>query len=252
MTRNEVLALEEMNFNAWPALKSVHYDGWLLRSTGGTSRRPNSVNCLQPGTIDLAQKIAAAEALYARWNRRVIFRLTPLADAALDALLEERGYAIEEPTFVQIADVHPYSTAGVRSFESAGDAWIADALRLRGLNGEEAEAFATQHRAISIESVWAVAYINDRPAAVGVAAIERGWVGLHGIHVAKDVRRQGLARKLSEALLGFSYARGARRAWLQVAQANAAALPLYRHLGFQTAYGYHHRIRQALGVTESA
>ena len=88
-------------------------------------------------------------------------------------------------------------------------------------------------------------------AAVGVASVERGWAGLHGIHVATDVRRQGVARKLSEALLGFSYARGARRAWLQVAQTNIAALPLYRSLRFQTVYSYHHRIRQPRGVTES-
>jgi N-acetylglutamate synthase len=216
----------------------------LLRSTGGVSRRPNSVNCLLPSTIDLVQKIEAAEALYTRWNRRTIFRLTPLADAGLDALLERRGYAIEEPTFVQVADVRSNPTSGVSALTSAGDAWIADALRVRGLTGEEAGVFATQHRAVSVESVWAVIHMDDRPAAVGVAAIERGWTGLHGIHVAKDVRRQGLARKISEALLGFSYARGARRAWLQVAQANAAALPLYRSLGFQTAYGYHHRIRR--------
>jgi N-acetylglutamate synthase len=244
VTRDEILALEEMNFNGWPALTSVHYDGWLLRSSGGASRRPNSVNCIQPSTIDLAQKISAAEALYTRWSRRTIFRLTPLADAGLDALLEQRGYTIEEPTFVQIADVRPTSTEGVHLFETAGDAWIASALSVRRLNGEAAGVFAAQHRAIAVESIWAVIHMNGQPAAVGVAAIERGWVGLHGIHVAKDVRRHGLARKLSEALLGFSYARGARRAWLQVAQANAAALPLYRSLGFLTAYGYHHRVRQ--------
>ena len=121
-------------------------------------------------------------------------------------------------------------------------AWIAAALELRGLCGEEAAVFAAQHRAVAVESIWASVLVEGRPVAVGVAAIERGWAGLHGIYAAKWVRRQGVARKLSEALLGFSYARGARRAWLQVAQSNAAALPLYRSLGFKTAYSYHHRI----------
>jgi ribosomal protein S18 acetylase RimI-like enzyme len=243
VTRDEVLQLEEMNFNAWPALKSVHYDGWLLRSTGGASRRPNSVNCIGLSTIGLEQKIAAAEALYARWGRKAIFRLTPLADAGLDELLARRGYAIEEPTFVQLADAHPYATFGVHAFAKPDNDWVATALCLRGLVGEEAAVFAEQHRAVTVESVWAVVRINDHAVAAGVAAIERGWAGLHGIYVAKDVRRQGVARKLSEALLGFSYARGARRAWLQVAQANAAALPLYQSLGFRAAFGYHYRIR---------
>jgi ribosomal protein S18 acetylase RimI-like enzyme len=244
VTREEVLQLEEMNFNAWPALKSVHYDGWLLRSAGGASRRPNSVNCIHPSTIGLEQKITTAEAFYARWGRRMIFRLTPLADAGLDALLEQRGYTIEEPTLVQVADVDPYPSDDVHVFTHADDAWIAAALRIRGLASDEAEVFAAQHRAVAVESVWVAIHMNDRPAAVGVAAIERGWAGLHGIYVAKDVRRQGVARKLSEALLGLSCARGARRAWLQVAKGNAAALPLYQELGFRTAYGYHHRIRQ--------
>ena len=251
LKREDILQLEEMNFNAWPALKTVHYDGWMLRSAGGASRRPNSVNCIAPGTIGLEQKIAAAEAFYARWGHRVIFRLTPLADAGLDDRLEQRGYTIEEPTFVQTADLGASPTGDVSASPDANDVWIEAALRLRGLQGEEAVVFAAQHRAVAVDSVWAVVHTDGRPTAVGVASIERGWAGLHGIYVATDVRRQGLARKVSEALLGFSYARGARRAWLQVAQANTAALPLYRSLGFQTAYSYHHRIRRSLGVTES-
>lgn len=243
MTRDEVLALEEMNFNAWPALKTVHYDGWLLRCTGGASRRPNSVNCVTPSTFPLEAKIDAAAALYARWRQRLVFRLTPLADEGLDRVLEQRGFAIEEPTFVQLADVQPAPMPGdVHIFGAASDAWIAAAIRVRGLSGEEAGVFAAQHRAVAIDSGWALIEAIGRPAAVGVVAIERGWAGLHGIHVAKGVRRQGLARKLSEVLLGFAYARGARRAWLQVAQANTAALPLYHSFGFRTVYSYHHRV----------
>jgi ribosomal protein S18 acetylase RimI-like enzyme len=245
LSRRQIIELEEMNFNAWPALKTVHYDGWLLRSTGGASRRPNSVNCISASTLSLDEKIAHAEALYAQWGRKAIFRLTPLADDGLDAELERRGYAIEEPTFVQLAELRSHRVAPeVRILTRLSDAWIEAARAVRGLTGEEASVFAAQHHAVAIDSIWAVAEVDREPAAVGVAALERGWAGLHGIYVSKNVRRRGLARKVSAALLGFSGAQGARRAWLQVAQANAAALPLYRSLGFQTAYAYHHRIRQ--------
>ncbi len=243
MTRDEVRALEEMNFNAWPALKTVHYDGWLLRFTGGASRRPNSVNCVSASTIALSEKIDGAAALYARWRQRLVFRLTPLADEGLDRLLEQRGLTIEEPTFVQLAEIEAAPIdRDIRIFNDADDTWIDAAISLRGLTGDEAAVFAAQHRAVAINSAWALIAMNGCPVAIGVAAIEREWAGLHGIHVAKGVRRQGLARKLSEALLGFSYARGARRAWLQVAQANSAALPLYHGLGFRSAYSYHHRV----------
>lgn len=243
MTRDEVLRLEEMNFNAWPALKTVHYDGWLLRFTGGASRRPNSVNCVSTSTIALSEKIDGAAALYARRRQRLVFRMTPLADEGLDRLLEQRGLTIEEPTFVQLAEIEAAPIdRDIQIFSDADDTWIDAAICVRGLTGHDAAVFAAQHRAVAINSARALIGMNGRPVAVGVAAIEREWAGLHGIHVSKDAQRQGLARKLSEALLGFSYARGARRAWLQVAQANSAALPLYHGLGFRSAYSYHHRV----------
>ena len=243
MTREEVLAFEEMNFNAWPALKTVHYDGWLLRCTGGASRRPNSVNCVTASTIPLGEKIELATALYARWRQRLVFRLTPLADEGLDQELERRGFAIEEPTYVQGADIGPSPISGdVHVFGAANDAWIDAAMSIRELAGEDAAVFASQHRAVAIDSAWALIKVGEHPVAVGIAALERGWAGLHGIHVAKSVRHQGFARKLSQDLLGFAYARGARRAWLQVAQANTAALPLYHSLGFRTVYSYPHRV----------
>jgi GNAT superfamily N-acetyltransferase len=131
----------------------------------------------------------------------------------------------------------------VRIFERADDVWIEAALGIRGLTGEAAQAFAAQHRAIGIASGWALALDRGQPVGVGAVAIERGWAGLHGIYVAKAARRSGLARGISQGLLAFAQARGARRAWLQVEQTNAAALPLYADLGFRTAYAYHHRMR---------
>ena len=243
MTREEILALEEMNFNAWPALKTVHYDGWIIRCTGGASRRPNSVNCLRTSTIPLGEKISAAEVMYERWQQRAVFRLTPLADDGLDRLLEQRGYIVEEPTLVQHAPIQPTTARQiVQVFATVDEAWIEAATQVRGLTGRDAAVFAMQHRAVAIDSGWALVEVNGQAAAVGTVAIERAWAGLHGIHVAKGVRRLGFARQLTEGLLGFAYARGARRAWLQVAQANAAALPLYHRLGFRTAYSYHHRV----------
>lgn len=245
LSRDEIARLEELNFNAWPALRTVHLDGWLLRSSGGESRRVNSVNPIAPGVLPLVEKIAAAEAVYARWGRDAVFRLTPLADEGVDALLTQRGYGIEAPTFVQTATVDGGSRdAALRLFDRPERAWIAAALKVRGLTGEAAEVFALQHQAVGIDAAWALIADGDQPAAVGVVAIERGWAGLLGIYAAKHARRRGLARRISQGLLSHAQGRGATQAWLQVEQANAAALPLYAELGFRTAYAYHHRMRR--------
>jgi N-acetylglutamate synthase len=246
LTRDEISLLEELNFNAWPALRTAHYDGWLLRCTGGQSRRVNSVNPLTRGVLPLSEKIKAAEEIYARWGRPTVFRLTPLAETELDGLVADKGYEIDGPTFVQVASLE----ASLRALEVViaprpEEAWIKAALSIRSLSGEDAEVFAAQHRAIGIESGWALIHSEaGAPVAVGAVAIERGWAGLHGIYVAKAARRAGIARNLSEALLAHAYERGARRAWLQVEQNNAPALPLYAGLGFRTAYEYHHRVRR--------
>lgn len=244
MLHEEIVLFEELNFNAWPALRTVHYDGWLLRSSGGDSRRVNSVNPIAAGSIGLEEKIPTAEAIYSRWGRRTIFRLTPLADAGLDEALVAMGYTLDAPTFVQIAEAQAYpSSPLVRMFDRADETWIGAALTIRGVSGENATVFAAQHRAIGIETGWALVEENGAVLAVGAVAVSRGWAGLHGIYVSKDVRRRGLARRLSEVLIGFAHAKGARRVWLQVELNNTAALSLYGGLGFGTAYAYHHRIQ---------
>jgi ribosomal protein S18 acetylase RimI-like enzyme len=243
MMREEIVRLEEMNFNAWPALRTAHYDGWVLRSTGGDSRRVNSVNPMSPGVLPLPDKIAAAEAIYRRWGREAIFRLTPLAEDGLDQMLAGLGYVVHVPTFVQVAEIGGMAADPSVRLADTPEGWIEAAVEIRGLSGEAAEVFALQHRAVAVDAEWALLTLDGRPAAIGVTAIERGWAGLLGIYVAKFARRRGFARRISQALLAHAHAKGATHAWLQVEQANAPALPLYAALGFRTAYAYHHRIR---------
>lgn len=153
-----VALLEELNFNAWPALRTVHYDGWLLRMSGGDSRRVNSVNPLTPGVLALSEKVATAEAIYWRWGRRAIFRLTPLADAGLDETLADRGYVLNGATFVLTAELAAREApADVDICSSISDGWIAAAQAMRGLEANEAQVFAAQHRAIGVETGWAMA-----------------------------------------------------------------------------------------------
>ena len=93
-----VARLEQRSFNAWPAVRTAVMDGWLLRSSGGYTKRANSANAVQAGALLDGGLLQAIEAWYARQQLPAIFRLSPLADGQCDALLAARGYALVEPS----------------------------------------------------------------------------------------------------------------------------------------------------------
>lgn len=249
MRREELVLLEEMNLNAWPALKTVHLDGWLVRSSGGDTRRVNSVNVFGPGTLPLADKVGRAERIYRELGRRCLFRVTPLADSALPDLLSERDYASEGATFVQTAEIGQTPMPdGVEILSRVSDTWLAAALAIRGIEGgEDRETFRMLHRAIAIETGWALIRVDNKAVACGCVSVERGWSGLTGIYVHKDARGRGLARKITAGLISWARNQGARRTWLQVDQTNEPAISLYSSLGFRTSYTYHYRVAPEVG-----
>jgi N-acetylglutamate synthase len=76
---------------------------------------------------------------------------------------------------------------------------------------------------------------------VGVAVCERGWAGLFCVATAASARRRGIAGHVVHALTTWAVERGARRLYLQVASANAAAHAFYERAGFTRSHGYHYR-----------
>ena len=89
-------------------------------------------------------------------------------------------------------------------------------------------------------------FITGAAAGIGRATAElyaaRGWfVGLYDVFTHPQARGRGLASLLCERLLSVSASEGAKRAYLQVATENEAAMRIYQRLGFVDGYGYHYR-----------
>ncbi|MBD2423723.1 ribosomal protein S18-alanine N-acetyltransferase [Cyanobium sp. FACHB-13342] len=90
--------------------------------------------------------------------------------------------------------------------------------------------------------------------ADNLVAMASGWLVLDELHitlvaVAPEQRRRGLGRQVLEALLAEARQQGARHATLEVGVTNAAAVALYRSLGFQDAglrRGYYRNGEDAL------
>ncbi len=244
-----ITTLETCAARAWPAFETEHFDGWLLRSASGYTRRANTVLPLRAGTLDLDTKIAYCEAFYHRRGLPCGFKLTPAAcPPELDAELERRGYTRQAATQVMTIDLEkaalPEAASVVLELRDEPDAgWLDAFCRFNATAAEHRPAITRLLAAIEPRRYFASLRHGDETAAVGLGVQEAGYVGLFDIVVREDARRQGLGRALVSGLLRRARANGATTGYLQVMADNQPALQLYTRLGFRDVYPYWYRIR---------
>jgi GNAT superfamily N-acetyltransferase len=234
-------ALERAGFAAWPAHVTLDAGGWLVRVSGGGSKRANSGNAL-PGALPVAAVLPRIEAIYSATRLPAIFRLTPLAPAGADAALEAAGYDLEQPSWVMTGGTTAAAFAeGLKVKPAPSAEWLAGIADMDGAKANpEHERIA---RAIRLPAAFATLTENGVAVAHGLAVADGGSVGLFDIVVAPGARRRGLGRTLTRGLVAWGADQGAKTAWLQVRDGNTAARALYRKLGFVDAYPYHYRVR---------
>lgn len=236
-----VRALEERCFNAWPALRTVLADGWVLRLSDGHTKRANSASALHPSSLSPDALALLVEETFRAAGLRPLVRVTPLADPAIIRGLVARGWAEEDPTHALFAPSFIAQDIGDTLFEpAASEAWIDGAMQAYGHGEAGADALRRTLPLIVPPRAFVTLSHEGRPAAWGLAVAERGMVGLYDLVVAPEARGRGLGRKLVLALLSWGAGQGAASAYLQVRQSNATALALYRSLGFERAYDYSH------------
>jgi N-acetylglutamate synthase len=239
--------IEERSLNAWPGVRSLLYDGWLLRFAGGYTRRANSISPLFSGHEDVGRKIAWCESQYAMHDLPAVFKLTPnIHPAELDAVLAQHGYRLEAETTVMYA---PLTEMPALTFDRSAVMlpqadWLAHFAHITGQSSEA----QCGHRAILeaiILTACLVAIIRDgQAAAIGMGVLERGMVGLYDMVTAEPFRRQGLATQVISTILTWAAENRATGAYLNVLSNNAPALALYRKMGYRPCYQYWYRIQQ--------
>lgn len=241
-------ALEELALNAWPALQTVCYDGWLLRFAGGYTRRANSVSALYSSTLPLHEKIAYCEAAYTRKRLNTAFRLTDAARPyGLDDALNARGYQRQSATSVQLLDdlraFAPPQGEDFRAEPYMTEAWLDAHIRLNHVAERHGPALRRMLASVTAETCYSSLRRDGEIAALAYAALDRGCLTLYSVVTAGRFRRRGLGRALMHHLLGWGHERGAERALLHVKMDNAPALALYGGLGFREVYQYWYRVK---------
>jgi len=147
--------IEEACLNAWPALREVLLDGWLLRFSEGLTRRANSANALAPVGSPALTK---CQCLYRRLGLPTIFRVLSFADPAIDQQLAKADYTSEGASCVlYVWDPNPGSPA------QGAQSW----LHQEPTNSPKRSANATTYGARGTPRCrsWSTAISNARTAA---------------------------------------------------------------------------------------
>lgn len=243
--------IEELSINAWPALNTKIYDGWVLRFANGYTKRSNSVNPLYHSNLPLFEKIRYCEQVYCDLNLPVVFKLTVESyPYGIDDELASGGYSKMDETAVRILPLNHYKyqksdsinieisqnhvpTDWLKGFFTCAE--IMDPtkqLKVKQLLGN-----------ISGEVIWVSKIVSGNRVGCGFGAIERGYVGIFDVVVKQDFRGSGYGQEMVEGILNAATGKGIKTAYLSVVVGNRPAEKLYDKLGFQELYRYWYRIK---------
>jgi ribosomal protein S18 acetylase RimI-like enzyme len=244
--------VEETCMNAWPALKEIFYDGWLIRLANGQTRRTNSVNVIGKSVRALGEKIAYCEDIYRAHGQPPYFRVLSTGAKELDLALAARGYAKEDETSTLYMNFHKHSPPDQEddfAFDiherRPSPEWLDAHRRLSRRSLEGARALHAVLDNLAIPAMFGEARDEEGEiASVAFGAVHERMMCLQWVVTEPGHRRRGLSRITLSALLRRGQQMGATGACLQVVAANLPAIRLYESLGFSCElYRYHYRVR---------
>lgn len=238
--------IEELSMNAWPSLHTYLYDGWVLRVSGGYTKRANSINPLYPSQIDLKDKIDYCKGFYDELDLPTIYKMT--ANSHLDILdntLEALGYNKVDETAVKVLDlkgcdpVHHPATDVSYSLQKE---WANGYIKNTNIQKESTKTvLRTMLNNIIGKTIWVLHKEEGNAVAFGYGVVDKGYVGIFDIHVNTSYRGKGYGKAVMHKLIAEAKRLGANHAYLQVVVGNKVAENLYDQLGFKEIYRYWYR-----------
>lgn len=249
---NKILQIEELSINAFPAILTELYDGWVLRYSNGYTYRGNSINPLYLSTVEIKDKIKYCESKYFEKGLPCVYKMTENVDTELDISLEEQGYTIEKCADImdfKIDKEIKYQANEVSISRDITNEWLNGFLNLNGTTKEIMKSTAKTMLS-NIKNPVFCASVNDGETmiACGLGVLENGKIGLYDIHVMEEYRRKGFGNKICKSIINEGIKNSADLAYLQVTSLNEKAIKLYKSLGFEKVYTYWYRVKKSYDI----
>ncbi len=241
--------IEEASLNSWPAHQQILFDGWLLRSSKGYTKRANSITPLYPSFLPVEEKIPYCENLYWTQNQPSIFRLPSFlpTTSILDQTLANQQYQYLDQTLVLTRELSSLSPQIALSLNTLSrSAWLELFCQFNPLAPLQQQLHSELLERILISRpVFAFLQLQGIPVACGLGVLEGSLFGLFDILVNPSERNKGYGTQLIANMLAWSVQHNARYAYLQVVATNYPARRLYDKLGFTELYSYWYRVKSA-------
>jgi GNAT superfamily N-acetyltransferase len=243
--------IESCAFHTWPAVENVPQGDWIMRASGGITKRANSVWTAAGSSLPGGNWLKAAEDFYHSRGLPVRYHISEASPDGLDAFLEECGFLQEIPCSVLVADTEQVidqtmcdpRDLHIHSQTSHDDKWLSNFLLMEGFTEEKRPFYHSLFTRITQQKSFFTLTLNGDCAAVGTSIAEEGWAGFTNIAVKSELRGQGIGRLLINALAQWSQRNGAVRIYLQVVNDNEPAHLLYGKAGFTPLFRFHYRVQ---------
>jgi GNAT superfamily N-acetyltransferase len=263
-TKQQIDLIEHLSVHLWPAENKEPLGNWILRASGGVTRRANSV--FTWGNFpDDPEWLKQVERFYHGHGLPVYYHVSEASPEGLDAKLDELGYLKDAPTIVMTAESKEVLRLSKLKLEqkekaevtsawltpadgenldpAAKEIWLRHFMSLEKFSDERADFYRCLMDRISPIKGFMQLRQGGVTAAVGTAVVEKGWAGLINVVVGEQFRGQGISYRLMKALVEWTTQQGASNLYLQVMADNDSAIRSYSNLGFTPLYGYHYRYK---------
>lgn len=223
----------------WPPASRQNVGPWCIREGRGGGKRVSATTA--EGTV-AENDISAAEAAMAALGQPLLFMVRP-DEAALDALLAARGYAVVDPVTVlsaPVADIACEPPPPVSAFAVWEPLAIMEELWTENGIGPARRAVMAR---VKGPKTAVLGRQNDRAAGVAFAAIHREACFVHAVVVAETHCRKGTAINMMRAAALWAQDQGVSSLNVLVTEENRAARNLYASLNMVNVGHYFYRMK---------
>ncbi|MDO4686947.1 MAG: GNAT family N-acetyltransferase [Corynebacterium sp.] len=245
---SDIRAVEQATAAAFPGIRHIWHNGWLLRAGDGITERSNSAAPLGASAGFSEVPIAEIRAFYHRHNMpaRILIpdRIARSAEIAcahwkFGPEILVMTHSLEEISVTELPEGFEF-----RVDSQPDEDWLA-MYHFRGAP-LPVHVLNLLRKTIEGNMVFARLTCNNQTVAITRGTVTesadgRRWLGYSAVEVAPAFRRRGLGTLLGQAMLHWGQSCGATDAYLQVIASNTAGIGLYEKLGFIE----HHRHRYA-------